>query len=301
MPVFGADIDRSYFLSDEEIKNLYPRSVEERGPDAQREALAKLEASLESSKTLPVEERIKFLGSALQKLPRKNIYQVPERIEIFDRVQAELLSIPGHAEYYDERIREAYADFKDPDSPRHTGSADRFSNEMMYGFRALSYLPSPETVKVLGEMLAEDWQAPRSPGVISPSSLAIAAVKPLAELSIVDSPTAALPDHLAKENLPLWRDWYSMVKSGKRSFSFKGQSEEYRFTPDGKWETIAVTHRDNEVRRKPGAARSNSEPLSLPAKDKFLGKNKWPWIAAAAVCAAVVFWLFWFGKKPKGW
>ena len=36
------------------------------------------------------------------------------------------------------------------------------------------------------------------------------------------------------------RAWWEEIKSGKRAFSYKGQKVEYRFKPDGTWETIAL-------------------------------------------------------------
>ena len=69
-----------------------------------------------------------------------------------------------------------------------------------------------------------------------------------------------------------WQNWYAEIKSGKRTFSFKGQSVEYRFNPNGTWETLAMANPPDDGLKpqpsKPEAARpEKSAPPPPPARE----------------------------------
>ena len=65
---------------------------------------------------------------------------------------------------------------------------------------------------------------------------------------------ALYPDDL----LAATRAWWEEVKSGKLTFSFKGQAVEYRFRPDGTWETIPIANPPDDG-PKPAPAAPDSE------------------------------------------
>lgn len=114
--------------------------------------------------------------------------------DIYRKLQSELLSIPGHAEFYAKPIWESYRAYRDPSHPKHSGSANWFSGEAQYGLETLKHLPSPETVKVLGEMLPEEWEAdrlggPRESDMTYPSALAKQAAWTLLDLPLRNKPT----------------------------------------------------------------------------------------------------------------
>ena len=130
------------------------------------EEYAKWESGLlhviESQKSAPPAEAIEKLSLCVRQMSHPSNLESGNR-PVFRAAQSTLLAIPGHAEYYDKRIRETYNELKDPSSRKYIGSANRVQREMMRGFGILRHLPSPETAKVLGEMFAEKWQ-PRSCG-----------------------------------------------------------------------------------------------------------------------------------------
>ncbi len=213
--------------------------------------------------------------------------------ELYTTAQTKLLAIPGHAEYYNKKIREAYHNLKDLGL---TGSANRFDTELMYGLKTLEHLPSPETVQVLGEMLPEEWQVAHAPGSIDPPPLGIAAVDTLAKLPFRNPPTPPFPWHLASENLPAWREWYASVKSGTRSFSFIGQKVEYRFKPDGTWENLAMTNPPNDAPR-PAGPKDLSSFVHGPSKSP---KAVWPWLVAlVTMVVGIAAALRWKGKQKR--
>ena len=93
---------------------------------------------------------------------------------------------------------------------------------------------------MLGDMLSDTWRLtppPPIPGEVSytPGSLALSAVESaLIYLPLREPPK--IPPVMAGEDPEVvmvhpWQNWYTDVKSGKRTFSFKGQSVEYRFNP----------------------------------------------------------------------
>lgn len=203
----------------------------------------------------------------------------PEVDDIYEKLQSEFLSLPGHAEYFGKRIREACEPLKGANG--RAGISDA-QNEMMYSFATLKNLPSPETVKVLGEMLSETWRMKRPPPTpgdytYTPESLALSAVgSALMQLPLRYPPK--VPGVMAGEDSEVvmvqpWQNWYAEVKSGKRTFSFKGQKVEYRFKPDGTWETLAMANPPDDA-PKPTVAVASPEKRTLPPHKQIEDPNK---------------------------
>jgi hypothetical protein len=227
--------------------------------------------------------------------------------KLYFKAQTTLLSIPGHAQYYDKIIRSAYADFKDQNSPKYAGSVNRVQREMELGFKTLRHLPSPETVQVMGDMLAEEWQRPPIPGYdYIPPAMAIASVHSLAMLPFRESPTPPFASYLARENLPIWQQWYAEVKSGKRTFSFKGQNVDYRFKPDGTWDTISLAKPPDDGPKPPTVTQEKQEQLEkqLPQQHETnkpqTSSNVWAWvIGIVMVLLAGLAWFRGRNQKPR--
>jgi hypothetical protein len=138
------------------------------------------------------------------------------------------------------------------------------------------HLPSPETLKALGDYL-DDFQDTKNPHTpIEQQSIFNYKISGGCTIPTDDLPwlsTYAIA-HIGLRNPPLmnklisdcslshygdatslWktsREWYQEVKSGKRTFSFLGQNVEYRFKPDGTWETLplAMTQEEAEEEKK---------------------------------------------------
>ena len=235
-------------------------------------ALDRIEARLHNRENYADSENIAYLGDCIRKLAMGSVFQIRERIEVYDHVQNTLLSIPGHAEYFGRRIREANEPLKGPEYGKLVHEA---RNERMYGFQTLSNLPSPETVKVLGEMLSDTWRKefnppPGSEDVVPPpNSLALDAIdKCLQSLPLRDPPS--VPRLMAWDDpedvlVHPWQSWWKEIKSGKRTFSFKGQAVEYRFKPDETWETLAMANPPDDGPRA-GAMVAPPEPTPRPVK-----------------------------------
>jgi hypothetical protein len=218
--------------------------------------------------------------------------------EIYRKLQSEFLSIPGHAEYFGKRIREAYEPLKGANGRAAISDAQ---NEMMYSFATLKNLPSPETVRVLGEMLSDTWRMKRPPPILgdytyTPESLALSAVgSALMQLPLREPPN--VPGVMAGEDPEVvmvrpWQNWWEEIKSGKRTFSFKGQAVEYRFRPDGTWETIAMANPPDDGSRAETtvappepAPRPAAQALPPPASQASSPSRSYWWLIGCFVAA----------------
>jgi hypothetical protein len=305
-----AEIDRSWYKTDKEIDDSWndASARDDRGSASQHAALEKIQARLANFENYSNSDNISYFGTSIRKLAMGNIYQIRERIEVYDNVQTKLISIPGHAEYFGKRIHEAYEPLK---GQNPGGSISRAQNEMMYGFATLKNLPSPETVKVLGGMLSETWRMepvpsePGDPGYTPPSLALSAIIGALGELPLRMPPK--VPIVMAWESSEVvkvhpWQNWYEEVKSGRRTFSFKGQSVEYRFRQDGTWETLPIANRPDDA-PKPAVVVANPEnptPPSQKSKPSPPQGPRWAWLigAAAAVLSALV-WLVLRKSTPR--
>ncbi len=249
------------------------------------------EAKLQEITRLPQDQQITGLGSVVISGARDPVRQLNRwQSDIFSQAKAGLLGIPGASEYYGDRINRSHAAFKGTIlGERQDGSTNEVQREMINGFRVLANLPSPETVRVLGEMLSDEWEGPMPEGAdYWPDSLAVSAVLPLARLPFTDPPAPDFPDHAAKENLKAWQQWYAEVKAGTRSFAFIGQPVSHRFGPDG---TVETTPRDASADPpefpQESAAMENPRVAVEKKPAQSPSAPAWWWTAGVAVMAAI--------------
>jgi hypothetical protein len=153
-----AEINRTFYWTDEEIDRFYGDAASDRGTASQYASLQRLRETVRNAGQKTPHELIPDLGEALRKLARENIFQVRERIEVYDLVQSTLLSVPGHARYFADEIRREQKEVTQ--YPTSTGPrVDYDFNRGLY-FLTLRHLPSPETIAVLGDFLADDKDQP---------------------------------------------------------------------------------------------------------------------------------------------
>src|SRR5690606_19850488 len=77
--------------------------------------------------------------------------------QLYGAAQRAILSLPGHADYYAAKIDAAKREIETSEGIRRGVAIGRLANEQMYGFLTLEQMPSPETVKVLGEYLYDPF------------------------------------------------------------------------------------------------------------------------------------------------
>jgi hypothetical protein len=261
----GAEIDRSFYQSEQEIDQSWEskESLKERGSEAQHSSLDAISKRLSDQRNFSDSENIRYFSECLRKLSMTSIYQLKERIAVYDQLQSKVVSIPCHAEYFRDEIEKERAALK-PNQFR--GSYD---DKRRLFFEKLSHLPSAESIKVLGGYLSDERDAEKEAGW-EPVDLFLIGVEPnsdharealkkigLRNTSFAEPDVGEWPSPtsystreeymrvkfsylvaLREARLKPWLAWYAEVKDGRRTFSFKGQKVEYRFRPDGTWETI---------------------------------------------------------------
>ena len=116
-------------------------------------AIDRWTGDLSTAGQLPPDEKINLLGGDLRKVAELRIWPArDERIDtIYQSLQKELLSTPGHAEYYRDKVNEARRKMEDArgDIGNFASYRGDLQGVFLYDFPVLENLPSPETVRVL--------------------------------------------------------------------------------------------------------------------------------------------------------
>jgi hypothetical protein len=271
------------------------------------EQVALWEQKLKEAKSLTPEKRISYLWLGLRNMGhRKSSDNHSSEVQIiYQKIQDELLSIPGHARYFaDEIKREQHQVAHYPTVTGPRGTYD--FNRGLY-FLTMRHLPSPETIAVLGDFLADDKDQPdpRDPSKSYDYDIPLAnshhAAETLDKIGLRDPPVPPARHQVSplipEDYLPYARAWWDEVESGNRTFSFKGQAVEYRFKQDGTWETIPIanppddgpqsTHKSSANRpvKRPGAVRA--DPPESPD-----GHAWWKYGIGGAALLALGAWLW---------
>jgi hypothetical protein len=334
-----ADIDRTYFKSDEEIDKEYqndPQGLERYGADTQRIYLKKYEQSILDAKDLTQDQAIELLATKLMGASMRSTFQVTGRIAVYDKIQAAFLAIPGYSDYYIEQIEQSRAKAIAPGAEyRDTRNYDENRNSI---FEVMANLPGPETIKLLGHYL-DDLRDPREDIVICEGGLrpqkilsdeekenrrvrekpfdaaykgtnASGASSILSRIGLRNSPTAQADttNWNIVENIALNKAWWEKVKAGQIPFSFVRQTVEYRFRPDGTWETtqlpISVLERDKNPAapaQPPSTVRPDKRspaPLaSTNANATSLTSKPWPAILGTVMACILGAWYFLLRRK----
>lgn len=264
-----------------------------------KEWFAERQTWIERSVLHKDEQTIRDLSSILYGVGRNLGDASGEASDLYFKAQSILLSIPGHARYFEEKRREARAKCV------NLALDTTYEQACLRMTETLRHLPSPETVQVLGRLLesnedvpseeqlkdyrrlerqqgAADWYTPHSIGFTTLPYLGIRGI----------GETPKYIQTYATEPFTLLRPWWEEVKAGKRTFSFKGQKVEYRFNPDGTWETLVMANPPDDGPAKPDVgARNRSEqkpqPPSTVETSSISKKRLWPWIVGAVAALLI--------------
>jgi LPXTG-motif cell wall-anchored protein len=309
-----ADIDRTYFKSDEEINKEYqndPQGLERYGADTQRQYLKKYEQSILDAKDLTQDQAIELLATKLMAASMRSTFQVTGRIAVYDKLQAALLAIPGYGDYYTDQIEQSRAKAKAPGA--ENGETISYDDKRGSIIEVMANLPGPETIKFLGRYLYDDRDPrppfgdyPDCPRAASNSDLAASVIH---GIGLRNSPTEQV-------NVTHWEDlenialriavskaWWEKVKAGQIPFSFIRQTVEYRFRPDGTWETTQLPISALERDKTPSAPaqppstvrpdkRSPAPLASTNANATSLTSKPWPAILGAVLASIIAAWYF---------
>ena len=177
------------------------------------------------------------------------------------------------------------------------------AGKLLFDFPTLDYLPSVETVRVLGEFLSDERgyvKMPEHPTLedlttdVSGSPVFRRAAASLGKLPIVNKPIPASTQFRTPDDVQPWKQWYEQIKAGNRTFRFEGDPTEYDLNGPASKEKLARIERDRmrDVERLAGRRKSSpasdfvSKALSFSKPSSIAGL-----IAACALVAGAV-WYF---------
>lgn len=188
---------------------------------------SKREVTIRQIETEPKPEAIAGLGEMVRQLKTLGYRECAERDYITSLAQSALVAIPGHAEYFRDKI------YQSRERVKAIGGTSlyEYHNELMYGFQTFPHLASPEGVRVLGEMLSDEWVPPgneTAPASEKLAPLSVSARVALQKFPLLDKPfKEAVTRHNVADANAAWLDWYKQIKSGKRTFRFEGDPVDY--------------------------------------------------------------------------
>jgi hypothetical protein len=249
-------------------------------------------------------EKVSFLALGLTNMAhRKTRENHSAEIEkIFNKIQLTILSTPGHAAYYRDKILQAQQNLKKLSTNENLGGPafNEYFDEQMYGFRTLNQMPSVETINVLGELLTNTWVPPRN-ALISIEErlqpLSEWAATSLMKLPIKNKPlglTSATASDTLEINLAVWQRWYEQVKSGTLTFSFVGDPMEYDLNgpaPKEKLQRIAHDQQRDEGRLAGHTKAAAGTELAV-ATSQIRKPFHFAGILAACSIIAIAVWYF---------
>ncbi len=233
--------------------------------DERSEWFAERRAWIEQSKSAQTPESMLNLARIVTGVGRNLDQASPEAKDLFYQAKEQLLAIPGHAEFYRNRIIQAQEHLKN-----QVGEApwSDYHKEIENGFQVFPHLHSPEGVRVLGELLSNAWVPPGNEtaplsGKFIP--LSVSATVTLPKFPLLDKP---FKDPITQENVGTahadWQLWYEQIKSGKRTFRFEGDPTEYDLNGPAAGQKLAHISRDRkrDEERQAGRDRTTVSPAA---------------------------------------
>lgn len=244
-------------------------------------------------------ERLEFLSLGLKNIGYRNRLAVRSREinELFLDLQKIYLSTPGHAQFFADELGEA----------REKTNKPWMDNSYLLEYHKtrdiLALLPSPETIRVLGSMLeSKEDVTSRDETIRRAIESSNAGGGGLHEVTSPRRLAGVVFHRIGLRNLPekVSLEWWKKVKAGEIAFSFVGQAVQYRFNPDGSWETMPIVNPPNDAPKPPVFEKSESKPerqakeLEMPAETK---KPTWVWIVTTGLLVVGI--LVWFVGKIR--
>lgn len=173
----------------------------------------------------PTEENFSTLARGAKGLTYSN-FPIPRREEVNRKLRSSLMAIPGFADRLLAKIHKERAIWK-------SGKIHDYDRVRLDMIQTLEALPSPESVRVLGELLFDDSGVPypleKGFEQFSPPENPFFAQVALTKL--LDDPPMEAGNSLSaaaiRAQLKTWQLWFEQVKAGTRTFRFKGDPQPY--------------------------------------------------------------------------
>jgi hypothetical protein len=258
----------------------------------------------DQASTMRDEERIALFSPAL--MSNEGALYKGEDLELYIRIQQLLVATPGHADFHARRIKDAQSAYEQAMNPSNHGKPEsndlagenqsKLLNVQTRSFQALGNMPSPETVRVLGEFLFDPWglDPNAKPGQFENKEKlgqvdhAGYAMRALARLPL-ETRANATPSEKTQywNDIDAWKLWFEQVKAGTRTFRFKGDPQNY---------SLAGPVSEAREPKTDRAPRTNEVSAStIETEKKATSFPIWPLTLAGVLLAVAI----WFATKRK--
>jgi hypothetical protein len=234
---------------------------------------------IERARETKDETTILNLSRILSGIGRNLSSASPEGKELYEQAKAILISIPGHATYYRDKINALREQMKSGEI-----DLDTWSDKKWPYFEVLGHMPSEEAVEVLGAFAADkyawtgsgnpkDWDVPglkeyRAKDWVVEFSVCVPACKALENLGIENPPVRKGERVKETKRQELWSQWWSEVKTGKRTYRFKGSDVVHPVS-----RTVSSATNDQRPERRP----TTIDKQTAPPPAGSTGTYKWIW------------------------
>ena len=272
------------------------------------------ESNLEKSEAMNAQDKIDCLSLGLRNMGyRKTLSNHGAEVErMYQLIQATLLAIPGHAEYYRDDINKARAKFEEAlkggDETLIGETRQYLAGKLLFDFPTLDHLPSVETVRVLGEFLSDERgyvKMPEHPTLedlttdVSGSPVFRRAAASLGKLPIVNKPIPASTQFRTPDDVRPWKQWYEQIKAGNRTFRFEGDATEYDLNGPASKDTLVRVARamKRDAERTGGQRKSSTVAGSDSAVAVLTQPVSIAWILTGLALVAGAGWYFLRGRR----
>ena len=280
---------------------------------------------LAKANRLPPDQAIVELSDWIRKLNRQQ--KSSDTDDVRKEATSFLLSIPGHAKYYQDKIEsmriEVLANAKKSDDEIfemqlkdqevvNAGTYERYG--AMIAFPTLGLMPSAEAVAVLGHFLNDPegrngktllGHNRSNPGDdFGPHSInSEGATNAIRNLGIehppFKAPVGREREGLQEGEVEAWKNWWNDVNEGRRTYRFIGSPIEYG--PDGPATKEVIQRSQRNMRRDEERAVGRRKATSGVDSKSLIAKLSKPTLIAGilAACALVAgaVWYFLRGRK----
>lgn len=245
---------------------------------------------------LPASDAIPELSLSLYKIANSKNRE-PRESTVYTTTLEALISIPGHAIFYEKRIKEASdAYFSEVDPSKRGNLRHALDTEKLVGFQRLELMTSSEAVAILGDFLFDDrGYVPNPKGISTPdgplgmSPNSSYALKALAALPLETKPLKPRKSNFViyEQDIGAWRLWFEQIKAGTRTFRFKGSAQNYSLS--GPVDEALIPSPRNPPVRNSGRTDQRPQPEAPQTSRSQLGLL---WCAAGCLLV-LILWFIW--------
>lgn len=272
---------------------------------SEEEYIEKGRWNLKKNMNLSIPQKFEGIASSLDfysycKESNKSEYYNANSVLLKENQEA-MVSIPGHAQYFvdkiaaakkknEERLNHYVKIPKDRDWSLAMDAWSEYGEAARENIHILGLIPSVDSVTALiNYVMAEKQQGDPAKGIFIGGPPRLLAIDALAGL-IADGPPftdkSRWPES-SDDDIPLWRQWYEDVQNKKRTFRFVGSKISYTFEGSADEKTL------ERIRNESPSARAKQHLRRVAEAPGQPGPPKWVYVTAILllVLAAPFCWM----------